>query len=137
MEFVFSYNINWMHSGAIFFQLKEDILENIILFKIWFEISNSALIFKRIFSVHQKIKRYFPILKFSSFSFNFLLYGIPAPSIKCHHPEAWQASSYRDLRGFSLTFQILTFERIIWFGGRGIGKYPIWFNITNHIRNYF
>ena len=36
-------------------------------------------IFRCTFLVHQKIKRYFLILKFSSFIVVFLLYGMPAP----------------------------------------------------------
>ena len=55
---------------------------------------------------------------------------MPAPSAECQHPEAWPASTYGYLRGVSLTFQMLTFERISWFGGKGIGKCPLWFNNT-------
>ena len=40
-----------------------------------------------------------------------LLYGTPAPSSECQHPEAWPASTYGHLRGVSLTFKILTFEK--------------------------
>ena len=47
----------------------------------------------------------------------------------CQHPEAWPASTYRHLRGVSLIFQMWTFERISWFGGKGIGKYSIRYKI--------
>ena len=67
-------------------------------------------------------------MKFSCFVI--LLYGTPAPSTECQHPEAWPASTYVHLRGVSLTFQMLIFERISWFGGKGICKYPLRYYIA-------
>ena len=40
-------------------------------------------------------------------------------------PDEWPASIYGHLKGDSLTFQMLTFERISWFDEKGIDKYQI------------
>ena len=86
-------------------------------------------------SVHrEKKENKYPIrqsLKFSSFVL-FLYFTA------CQHPaqnastHAWPASTYGHLRGVSLTFQLFTFERISWFGGKGIGKYPLRYFVMNN-----
>ena len=45
-----------------------------------------------------EIAKKYGFLKPSDFCFFSLLYGTPAPSTECQHPEAWPAIIYRHLR---------------------------------------
>ena len=53
--------------------------------------------FKRLFGATQSFLEGGSIQE-ADFRVFFLLYGTPAPSSECQHPEAWPASTYGNLR---------------------------------------
>ena len=85
------------------------------------------IICKRIFS--NALFQYIRKLKDIFWYWNLIVLLLFFYCTACQHPEEWPASTYGYLKGVSLTFQMLAFERISWFGGKGIGKYQLWYNI--------